>query len=477
MVVEKIFEQARRKPAKVAITYGMRNISYGELAFWISDTRQFLSQQGLPPEGAAVLNFSSLIDAWVYGFALRSLGLTTIAVRSIEKLDELGLPDIVCVIITKRDRLPQFAYPARFKLIQVPRHHYVSKHATAVPDLPKTPHTPGGHVLLTSGTTGTSKRVLIDDTRFGLIAARRAEIYGVTERSIVNVFGFGMWSAVGYNWPACAWSMGGAVVIDQTAQPHRSLLVEGITHALFTPGTLWDILQAPPNKMPRSESMRMFVTGGALTRALAAKAKAVLTPHLFTYTGSSEVGTWGVTSIECDEDLDWNRIHSSAELQVVDAMDRPAPFGQMGAVRVRTSDGVVGYFQDEEATREYFRDGFFYSGDLGTLREDGRLALHGRVNNVINILGAKLAAEPIELRIQEGLDADAVCVLQRQNERVREEFHIAIQSMLPIDENKATSVTRPHLPASSFRFHFINPLPRTDTGKIDRTALRKQIFA
>ena len=47
MVIEKIFEHARRTPGKLAISYGARSISYGTFAFWISHAREFLSQQAL----------------------------------------------------------------------------------------------------------------------------------------------------------------------------------------------------------------------------------------------------------------------------------------------------------------------------------------------------------------------------------------------------------------------------------------------
>jgi fatty-acyl-CoA synthase len=147
-------------------------------------------------------------------------------------------------------------------------------------------------------------------------------------------------------------------------------------------------------------------------------------------------------------------------------------------VRIRTPDSVSGYLDDEEASRAAFRQGYFYSGDLGTFQADGRLVLQGRVNNVINVLGIKVGAEVMELAIQERLAVDGVCVLSRQDEGMDAEFHVVIQSRRPVGQAELASAIGPWLPGiPQYRVHFVDPLPRTATGKIDRAALRQQFSA
>src|SRR6185295_2096740 len=281
------------------------------------------------------------------------------------------------------------------------------KPAEAVLD-PPTPASGGAHILLTSGTTGIKKKVLIEDAHLSVLTPRRADVYGISERSIVSVHNLGTWTGAGYKVPNCVWSAGGAVVIHQFPQRHEALLIEGLSLAFFSPYTLANLLKAAPSDFKRSETMRLLIGAGALTRALAAEARTRLTPHIFTAIGSTEAGPWALTRIERDEDVGSHCIHPSAEVQVVDEHDRPLPAGRMGAVRVRTVDTVRGYLDDEEASRAVFRHGYFYSGDLGTFREDGRLTLNGRANNVINLHGNKVATEPIELALQESLGVDGV---------------------------------------------------------------------
>jgi acyl-CoA synthetase (AMP-forming)/AMP-acid ligase II len=482
LVIEKIFDYAQSKPGKLAISYGGRSISYGVLAFWISQARQFLSRQDLRVGSVAVLNVDSRLDDWVFGLALRSLGITTIAVPSLDALDKLGVRDIGCVINTIRDQPPRIPPTGTsYRHIQIHNHMYLDEPADGIPDLPKELPPPGGHILLTSGTTGTSKKVLIDAAHLAIITKRRAEIFGISERSIVNVHHFATWVGAGYKLPSCAWSMGGSVVVHQGLDVHRSFLIDGITHTFVTPAILSDILKAPPDEIRRNEAMRLFVGGGPLPCALAEAARTRLTPHIFTSVSSTEGGTWGLTPIERPEDLRSHCVHPSIEVQVVDQEHRPLPVGQIGAVRIRVVDGFTGYMDDEEATRAFFREGYFYSGDLGAFQADGRLALHGRASNVINILGYKVAAEPIEQALQERLGADGVCVFSMQHEGTDEELHIVIQSHRPIHEAElAASVNATLVGLAGFphaRVHFIKALPRGVMGKVERAVLRQQIAA
>src|SRR5271169_558058 len=66
---------------------------------------------------------------------------------------------------------------------------------------------------------------------------------------------------------------------------------------------------------------------------------------------------------------------------------------------------------DEVATRAFFYDGYFYPGDLGMFGHDGRLSLRGRASDVINVLGDKIATDPIERALQDRLGAEGVCIL------------------------------------------------------------------
>jgi acyl-CoA synthetase (AMP-forming)/AMP-acid ligase II len=165
-------------------------------------------------------------------------------------------------------------------------------------------------------------------------------------------------------------------------------------------------------------------------------------------------------------------------VEVVDDAGELAPAGQIGRVRVRLADNVRGYLDDEAATARFFGDGCFYTGDLGVFGPDGRLGLHGRVTEVINVDGDKVATAPIEAALQDRLGAEGVCVFSLQGDDAGEDVHIAIQSRRPIGRDELAGALRGHLPRfTRADVHFVAALPRNAAGKVDRRALRRQIMS
>jgi hypothetical protein len=165
VVIEKIFEHARDRPEKVAIYDGGRKISYAELAFWIAHVHGFLGRQDLRAGCTAVLSADRLLDSWIFTIALHHRGVNTIAPESLDRLEDLRIPDIGCVIATVSDSPREIAATgSRYRLIQLPLDQsYLPKFGGDVPQLPPISSPAGGHTVLTSGTTGSSKKVPIGE--------------------------------------------------------------------------------------------------------------------------------------------------------------------------------------------------------------------------------------------------------------------------------------------------------------------------
>ena len=92
--------------------------------------------------------------------------------------------------------------------------------------------------------------------------------------------------------------------------------------------------------------------------------------------------------------------------------------------------------------REFFRDGYFYPGDLGVVSPDGRLALHGRVTDVVNVFGTKYAPGPIEEELQNALGAGGVCAFSLPRDDGEEVLHVVIESTRRSDDAKMAAVLR-----------------------------------
>jgi fatty-acyl-CoA synthase len=86
------------------------------------------------------------------------------------------------------------------------------------------------------------------------------------------------------------------------------------------------------------------------------------------------------------------------EVRIVDPdTGAELPPGERGEIHYRGYSNFEGYYKDPERTAEVIdADGWFHSGDLGTLDEDGRVAFQGRLKDMLKVGGENVAAAEIE---------------------------------------------------------------------------------
>jgi long-chain acyl-CoA synthetase len=477
MITRSIFDWAERTPDKTALVYNGHPWSYRAFADFIALARGYLDRQGCAGPGVAVVAAVNLLDFWILSLALRSLGLTTVVVPTVEAIGGLGLPDVRCVVTPAAESWPGLAELCASRGFRLVSFSPIGQAPLGLDAGPQ-PERSGGHILLTSGTTGMSKKVLIDPSFESQSLRARREITGITQDSVISVFDFAGWTAAGFKVPACAWEVGATVVADQRPQRHMGLLYPGVTEAMLVPTMLASLLAEPEGAFPRNESLHLTVGAGTITQTQIDQAKARVTPHLFSRLSATEVGMFGYTALETPDDHRWHRLVPGREVQIVDEFDRPLPADQLGLVRVSTAGEATGYLHDDEATRTFFRDGFFYTGDLAARRADGRIALQGRVTGVINIGGGKLSPEPIEDGLREALGLSGACLFSLQDDAGEEQLHLVVEGTAPVDEARLVTYLRGALPTlPPTHIHTVATLPRNTTGKLMREAVRTQVLA
>jgi acyl-CoA synthetase (AMP-forming)/AMP-acid ligase II len=87
---------------------------------------------------------------------------------------------------------------------------------------------------------------------------------------------------------------------------------------------------------------------------------------------------------------------TGVEIAALDEDWRPVPVGAHGEVSVRGPSVVDHYLDNPAATAASFRDGWFRTGDVGTLTADGYLTLVGRIKELINRAGEKISPYEVE---------------------------------------------------------------------------------
>ena len=486
IVVEKIYEFALRTPDRAAVVYNNKAYGFADFYRLIAGTRRLLQTFDLKRGTVAAVWVYNLFDGWVLNLAFRSLGLTTIAIGSADEASAFDPSFLGCVIRTKREVVgdPTAGLPGGTKLILLSGDVEVTPPGAPL-DAPPADMPDGGHILQTSATTGVYKKVWLEPRQqlkslLATIASYEREapdVAGDQER-LANILSFGLWTASGYNTPLACWVVGNGVVIYQNADPWRSFDYPGITHAVLTPSFLRAIVDAPEGELAPHPDVQVVVVGGALSLPLARKVRERLTPKIAISLGSTEGGSWAITPVIADEDLRFHRLHPGRVVQVVGDDDRPLPPGQLGHLRVNIDQSTAReYLGDADSSAAVFRDGWVYPGDLAVMRQDGRLSLHGRATEVINILGDKHPTEPYERGIQEALEAEDVCVFALPGSD-GDELHVVIQTRTPIapDTLKAAidkilyGFPRAHV-------HFVEALPRNHMGKVLRLQLKADLIA
>jgi acyl-CoA synthetase (AMP-forming)/AMP-acid ligase II len=89
------------------------------------------------------------------------------------------------------------------------------------------------------------------------------------------------------------------------------------------------------------------------------------------------------------------------ELRVVNEKGRGIKPGEIGEVIARGDNIMLGYFKDEEGTKNAIRDGWLFTGDLGTVDDDGYIFLTARKKEIIKVGGKRISPKEIEAVILE----------------------------------------------------------------------------
>jgi len=144
--------------------------------------------------------------------------------------------------------------------------------------------------------------------------------------------------------------------------------------------------------------------------------------------------------------------------------------GSAGEVVIRGANVMRGYENNPEANEKAFVDGWFRTGDQGTLDDAGYLRLIGRIKELINRGGEKIAPREID-EVLEGHPAVKEAVaFGVPHPTWGEEVEAAVVLVAPATEKELMAYCRDRLADFKVprRLHIVESIPRTPTGKVQR---------
>jgi long-chain acyl-CoA synthetase len=147
--------------------------------------------------------------------------------------------------------------------------------------------------------------------------------------------------------------------------------------------------------------------------------------------------------------------------------------GEMGELAVKSPAAIKGYEGLDEVNKEVFRNGYFYTGDLGVRGQDGFLYLVGRKKFFINKGGYKINPQEIEELLESHPKVEEVVVVGSPTAYGDEKVKAVIVSKSACTEDEIVEYCRGKI--ADFKIpsvvEFRDSLPKSPTGKIRRQML------
>jgi long-chain acyl-CoA synthetase len=167
------------------------------------------------------------------------------------------------------------------------------------------------------------------------------------------------------------------------------------------------------------------------------------------------------------------------EVKCFDDEDREVARGERGEIVIRGSNVMKGYYKRPEATAEAFRNGWFHSGDIGIMDEEGYLAIVDRKKDMILRGGYNIYPRELEEVIMTHEAVSLVAVIGVPCDKMGEEVKAFIVPKPGVDvtEEDLIEWCKTQFAANKYpRFiEFREELPVGATGKIFKRALREEV--
>ncbi len=163
-------------------------------------------------------------------------------------------------------------------------------------------------------------------------------------------------------------------------------------------------------------------------------------------------------------------IGTGVEITILDEQGNFLPVGAVGEVAVRGPNVMNGYVANPAATEAAFSGDWFRTGDQGTMDHEGYLTLQGRIKELINRGGEKIAPREIdEVLTRHPAVAEAV-TFGMPHKTWGEEVAAAVVLKGEVEKRDLADFCRQHLADFKIprQFFFVDDIPRTSTGKIQR---------
>ena len=337
-------------------------------------------------------------------------------------------------------------------------------------------------LLYTSGTTGKPKGVMIPRRQLYWNGYNTALCWDLRATDISPVFTpiYHAGGLAAFLIPIfCA---GGTIVLHHhfdAAEVWKTIVAERCTVILGVP-TIWKLLMEAPGFAEADLShVRWLISGGApLPQSIihAYRARGVVMKQGY---GMTEVGVNCFTMTVEDAERKPGSIGKPllfTRVRVVSPEETDVACGQVGEMWIRGPHVSLGYWQNPEATAQAFRqDGWFRTGDLARIDDEGFFFIAGRIKEMFISGGVNVYPAEIEAALLSHPAVQDAAVLAVADETWGEVGVAFIVGEVPGEELGQYLALRLSKYKVPRRFIFVDALPRTPYGKVVKEELRRKL--
>ena len=344
-------------------------------------------------------------------------------------------------------------------------------------------------ILYTSGTTGKPKGCVHSHRNIIMagITGALAVKYDQDDRVLIAM---PIWhSSPLNNWFMAAQYMGATTVLLreyhplqflQTIQEERCTVYFGAPISFLAP------LQMVPSFGEFDlSSMRAWIYGGGpidsdTARVLMHKYQS---DRFYQVYGMTEAGPTGTTLFPSEQVSKAGSIGRTAlpgaDLKVMKSPTEEAAAGEVGEIWLTADSMMVGYYDDPQATEQAFVDGWYRTGDVARIDEDGYLFIVDRIKDMIVSGGENVYSKEVEDAIASHPEVAEVAVVGKPHHVWGETVAALVvpkkNGGLTVDDLKSFLVERLAKYKIPRVFRFVDALPHTATGKVMKYQLRDQL--
>jgi long-chain acyl-CoA synthetase len=168
------------------------------------------------------------------------------------------------------------------------------------------------------------------------------------------------------------------------------------------------------------------------------------------------------------------------EVKVIDDQGRNLPTGEPGELCVRGPQVMVGYWQrPEETAKAISMDGWFATGDVAVIDEDGYLRIVDRIKDMIDVSGFKVYPNEVEDVVTSHPDIVECAVIGIPSDETGEAVKIFAVKKAEVTEEEILAFCHERLTGYKVPKHidFVTELPKSNVGKVLRRELREMALA